>query len=54
MKKIMILAANPTDTSKLRLDEEVRSIENAHRQATNREKIEIIKIVLILVGMRLI
>jgi hypothetical protein len=42
MKKILILAANPTDTSKLRLDEEVRSIQIAHRQATNREKIEII------------
>ncbi|MEA5595338.1 CHAT domain-containing protein [Rivularia sp. UHCC 0363] len=42
MKKILILAANPTDTSKLRLDEEVREIENAHRQATNRAEIEII------------
>jgi hypothetical protein len=41
-KKILILAANPTDTNKLRLDEEVRSIENAHIQATNREEIEII------------
>jgi len=41
-KKILILAANPTDTSKLRLDKEVRSIENAHRQATNRAEIEII------------
>ena len=42
MKKILILAANPTDTSKLRLDEEVRSIENAHRQATFREEIQIV------------
>jgi len=42
MKKILILAANPTDTNKLRLDEEVREIENAHRQATNREEIAII------------
>ncbi|MGB3655130.1 MAG: CHAT domain-containing protein [Rivularia sp. (in: cyanobacteria)] len=38
----MILAANPTDTSKLRLDVEVREIQAAHRQARNREEIEII------------
>ena len=42
MKKILILAANPTDTSKLRLDEEVREIENVYRKATFREEIEII------------
>ncbi len=42
MKKILILAANPTDTNKLRLDEEVREIQAAHRQARNREEIEII------------
>jgi len=42
MKKILILAANPTDTNKLRLDEEVRSIETAHRQSKYREKIKII------------
>ena len=41
MKKILILAANPTDTSKLRLDEEVREIQAAHRKARNREEIEI-------------
>lgn len=41
-KKILILAANPTDTSKLRLDKEVRSIEEAHRKAEYREEIEII------------
>ncbi|MEM6398790.1 MAG: CHAT domain-containing protein [Cyanobacteria bacterium P01_D01_bin.116] len=41
MKKILILASNPTDTSKLRLDEEVREIQNAHKQAKNREEIEI-------------
>ncbi|MEM7715346.1 MAG: CHAT domain-containing protein [Cyanobacteria bacterium P01_A01_bin.68] len=41
-KKILILAANPTDTSKLRLDKEVREIENVHRKATNREEVEII------------
>ncbi|PAX60143.1 CHAT domain-containing protein [Brunnivagina elsteri] len=42
MKKILILAANPTDTNKLRLDEEVREIETVHRQAKYREEIEII------------
>lgn len=42
MKKILILAANPTDTNRVRLDEEVRSIENAYRQANKREKIDII------------
>lgn len=41
MKKILIFAANPTDTSKLRLDEEVREIQSAHRLAKNREEIEI-------------
>ena len=46
MKKILTLAANPTDTSKLRLDEEVREIQAAHRKARDREDIEIIKIVL--------
>ena len=42
MKKILILAANPTDTNKLRLDEEVRSIETVHRQSKYREEMEII------------
>ena len=42
MKKILILAANPKDTNKLRLDEEVREIQSAHRQAKNREEIAII------------
>ena len=41
MKKILILAANPTGTSKLRLDEEVREIQNAHRKGRKREEIEI-------------
>ena len=39
-EKILILAANPTDTSKLRLDEEVRSIENAHRQAIGMKNMQ--------------
>ncbi len=41
-KKILILAANPTDTTKLRLDKEVREIEKVHRQAEYREEIKII------------
>jgi len=42
MKKILIFAANPTNTNKLRLDKEVREIENSHKQAANREEVEII------------
>jgi tetratricopeptide (TPR) repeat protein len=41
MKKILILAANPTDTTQLRLGDEVRKIQNARRQATNRQQIQI-------------
>jgi hypothetical protein len=44
MKKILILSANPTDTNKLRLDEEAREIEIVHKQAKNREEIEIISL----------
>jgi hypothetical protein len=36
-KKILILAANPKDTSKLRLDEEVRAIKQRLRQAKERD-----------------
>jgi hypothetical protein len=42
MKKILILSANPKDTSKLRLDEEVRNIQAAFKRAKNREQFEII------------
>ncbi|GAA6617579.1 CHAT domain-containing protein [Scytonema sp. NUACC26] len=42
MKKILILSANPLDTNKLRLDEEVREIQAALRQARNREQFEIV------------
>lgn len=37
-KKILILAANPKDTSRLRLDEEVREIENGLRGAQHRDE----------------
>ncbi len=42
MKKILILSANPTDTSKLRLDEEVREIQAGLERAKRREQFEII------------
>jgi hypothetical protein len=38
---ILFLGANPSDTTRLRLDEEVRAIDQAIRQAELREKIEI-------------
>ncbi|MBW4589311.1 CHAT domain-containing protein [Aetokthonos hydrillicola] len=41
-KKILLLSANPTDTNKLRLDEEVREIEACLERAKGREKFEII------------
>jgi eukaryotic-like serine/threonine-protein kinase len=42
MKKILILSANPLDTSKLRLDEEIREIRAALKRAKNRDKFQII------------
>ncbi|MBD2772520.1 CHAT domain-containing protein [Iningainema tapete] len=42
MKKILILSANPKNTDKLRLDEEVREIQTALRQAKNRSEFEIV------------
>ncbi|PMB47675.1 CHAT domain-containing protein [Fischerella thermalis CCMEE 5201] len=42
VKKILILSANPKDTNKLRLDEEVRNIQAALKRAKNREQFEII------------
>ena len=42
MKKILILAANPKDTQKLRLDEEVREIQTALRLSKGREQFQII------------
>jgi len=39
--KILFLAANPKDTSQLRLDEEMRGIDQALRQAEYRDKFEI-------------
>ena len=42
MKKILILSANPSNTSKLRLDEEVRSIKNTLQLSPNRDEFQII------------
>ncbi|MDJ0797125.1 MAG: AAA-like domain-containing protein [Calothrix sp. MO_167.B12] len=42
MKKILLLSANPTNTSKLRLDKEVREIEAGLERAKCRDEFEII------------
>ena len=42
VKTILILAANPTNTSRLRLDEEVREIHTALQRAKNRFLFEIV------------
>jgi len=41
--KILFLAANPADTPMLRLDQEVRAMDEALRQAEYRERFEIIQ-----------
>ena len=41
MIKILFLAANPSDTTRLRLDEENRAIDQVLRQAEFRDKFEI-------------
>ncbi|NMG06433.1 CHAT domain-containing protein [Brasilonema sp. UFV-L1] len=40
-QKILILTANPTNTSRLRLDEEVREIDEGLRRANKREKFKL-------------
>jgi hypothetical protein len=40
-KKILILAANPMDTTRLRLDEEIREIEQGLKLAKQRDQFEI-------------
>ncbi|MEI1373402.1 CHAT domain-containing protein, partial [Nostoc sp.] len=42
MKKILIVSANPTTTDKLRLDEEVREIQEGLQRSRSREKFELI------------
>jgi len=41
--KILFLAANPEDTVRLRLDEEVRSIDEALRKTEFRKQFEIVQ-----------
>ncbi|UKO96142.1 AAA-like domain-containing protein [Nostoc sp. UHCC 0870] len=42
MKKILILSANPTNTSRLRLDKELREIQTGLERCKNRDEFEII------------
>jgi hypothetical protein len=42
IKKILVLSANPVNTSKLRLDEEVREIQSALERSRHREEFELI------------
>ena len=42
MKKILIVSANPTTTDKLRLDEEVRQIQEGLQRSRSRDKFELI------------
>jgi hypothetical protein len=42
MRKILILSANPKDTSRLRLDREVREIQDTIKLAKNREQFELV------------
>jgi CHAT domain len=42
VKKILILSANPKNTEKLRLDEEVREIQASLKRAKNRDQFEIV------------
>jgi len=42
VKKILILSANPLNTARLRLDEEVREIQAGLERAKSRDKFEII------------
>jgi AAA-like domain/TIR domain/CHAT domain len=41
-KKILVLAANPKDTNRLRIDEEVREIQEEFKRANQREDFEIV------------
>lgn len=45
MKKILVLSANPINTSRLRLDEEVREIQEALKLSNRRNEFEIVSLV---------
>jgi hypothetical protein len=42
VRKILFLASNPTDTGRLRLDQEVRNIEDGLRRSNERDQFELI------------
>ena len=42
VRKILFLASNPTDTGRLRLDQEVRDIEDALKRSNKRDQFELI------------
>lgn len=44
IKTILILAANPTNTARLRLDEEVRSIDEGLRRSNKRSEFKLVKL----------
>ncbi|MEA5497787.1 CHAT domain-containing protein [Limnoraphis robusta Tam1] len=44
MKKILILSANPADTTRLRLDKEVREIQQTLRQSHHRDEFRVIPV----------
>jgi hypothetical protein len=50
MKKILVLSANPVDTSRLRLDEEEREIQEALKLSNRRDEFEIVSLVALRVG----
>ncbi|MCP6761226.1 MAG: SAVED domain-containing protein [Fischerella sp. CENA71] len=43
LKRILILTANPRQTNRLRLDEEVREIDDALRRARHRDQLELVQ-----------
>ncbi len=45
MKKILVLSANPVDTSRLRLDEEVREIQESLKRSNCRDEFKIVSLV---------
>ncbi len=42
MKTILILSANPADTTRLRLDKEVREIQQTLRKSNHRDEFTVI------------
>ena len=42
MKRILILSANPKNTNSLRLDEEIRAIDEGLKRSRDRDQFELI------------